>query len=380
MSGATIVSLLLRLVVTVQFSWSWTGPLPHLPSRPLASLSTPTPTVPTLFTVHRRGNCQYHDYARRQGSSSMTAARSTSSLSSSSSSSSTTIDTSKTDINNPILAEIIGDRNLSTISFPLLHIGKRIGSGSYGTVHRGYLLRSKDEIVPCIAKRAWTLAELTSDIPMQILKLEQERKQQHRQDNNNKLMMAQRTGLASSSSSSSTSLPNSEKDRTISSESDLKTRAERCEHYWEVERHCFQKMKTTPMILATEDTPHHTTTNGKSVPPIFWGIYRDDGRSGTDGEDSLPGYGALSSPLGKQSSNTNNFWFSASSSSGSSDGGGTAGGDSKGHKWMVFELVGAVNNDGSVGHEPAQTLFDAMEVRITPFLVLFIYWHAPLLT
>ncbi len=240
----------------------------------------------------------------------------------------------------------------TTTSFPLLRIGKRVGSGSYGTVHQGYLLRSKkDAAVPCIAKRAWTLAELKADIPLQLLKLEQKKTKQRGQEDehsSSNLVIAQRTGLASF---------NSEKDYTPESTAaialsaaDLKNRAERCEHYWNVERHCFQKMTRA---MDENNLRNPTSTTGMSVPPVFWGVYRDDGLGG--GSDALiPGYGALSLP-GKQASN-GNFW-SLASNGGKEDA-------SKGHKWMVFEFVGTAKKDGNLVYEPAQTLFDALEVRL----------------
>ncbi len=198
-------------------------------------------------------------------------------------------------------------------------------------------------MVPCIAKRAWTLPELKADIPLQVLKkIEQTKTKQRGQENedSSSLVIAQRTGLASSSSVTPAS--NSE---------DLKKRAERCEHYWNVERHCFQKM----MKAMDENNllRNPTSTTGMSVPPLFWGVYQDDGIG--DGNDALiPGYGALSLP-GKQAS-IGNFWPSASN-------GGTEDAN-KGHKWMVFEFVGTAKKDGNLVYEPAQTLFDAMEVRL----------------
>ena len=64
--------------------------------------------------------------------------------------------------------------NIDEKSLPLLRLGKRVGSGSYGTVHRGYLIQTKNDIKPCIAKRAWSLLEIESGVPTQIFNLDQE--------------------------------------------------------------------------------------------------------------------------------------------------------------------------------------------------------------
>jgi len=126
------------------------------------------------------------------------------------------------------------------------------------------------------------------------------------------------------------------------------------------------------MMMAMQDNPNNSTTTatGTAVPPLFWGVYRDDGKGGGTSVDngeatSIPGYGATSSspPRRKQqSSNGYNFWFLDNTNS---DGGTSDDGDSVGHEWMVFEFVGTANttgDDGSV-NVPAQTLLDAMEVR-----------------
>jgi hypothetical protein len=123
------------------------------------------------------------------------------------------------------------------------------------------------------------------------------------------------------------------------------------------------------MMMAMQDNSNNsittTTATGKAVPPLFWGVYRDDGKGGgtsvDNGEASIPGYGATSSPpRRKQSSNGNNFWFLDNNNSGR---GTSDDGDSVGHEWMVFEFVGtATAGDDGLVDEPAQTLFDAMEV------------------
>jgi len=193
-------------------------------------------------------------------------------------------------------------------SLPLLRLGKRVGSGSYGTVHQGYLIQTKNDIKPCIAKRAWSLPEIESGVPTQIFNLEEE-------DN---LAVAQRTGLATQQTNgdTTTSIP-----EEILSKEDIKIRASRCEHYWNVERHCFQKIK-----VYNENIKDH---NKKILAtPEFYGVHKDDGN-----EDQLllldvEGYGVS--------------------------------GSSKGHQWMTFEFVGSTSDDNE--DKPAKTLLDAMEL------------------
>jgi len=187
-------------------------------------------------------------------------------------------------------------------SLPLLRLGKRVGSGSYGTVHQGYLIQTKNDIKPCIAKRAWSLPEIESGVPTQIFNLDQE------EDN---LAVAQRTGLATQQTNggdTTASIPAEE-------------RASRCEHYWNVERHCFQKINVYNENIKDENKKILAT-------PEFYGVYKDDGN-----EDQLlldvEGYGLS--------------------------------GSSKGHQWMTFEFVGSSTTDGNED-KPAKTLLDAMEL------------------
>ena len=224
---------------------------------------------------------------------------------------------STTDVSSELAAFLddISDDN----SFPLLRIGNRVGSGSYGTVHQGHFIQSKDDIQQCIAKRAWTLAELEAGVPSQILKSEQKATQR------TGMAIAQRTGIASARAQKDFS----DKDESDSlSPSELKTRAERCRHYWEVERHCFQKIEEN-----NKQNGASNSNNAGRATPEFFGVHNEEGTTRrTESSETVQGYGLLSKEV---------------------NGGGEA---NKGHQWMVFDFVTGV--DG----EPAQTLLDAMEV------------------
>jgi hypothetical protein len=205
-------------------------------------------------------------------------------------------------------------------SAPLLRIGSRVGSGTYGTVHQGYLIRAEDDIQLCIAKRAWTLAELEANVPSQILKLDSKEKQRRE-----KLTVAQRTGLASVKLAQNDGEISNAESEPLSA-LDLKTRSDRCRHYWDVERHCYQKMN---------EINRQKNRMGKASPK-FLGVHRDDGRgdqfvSGV----SSQGYGTPSNEKGNA--------------------------NKSGQEWIVLEFVGTSLSYGSIG-KPAQTLLDTMEV------------------
>ena len=222
-------------------------------------------------------------------------------------------------------AEASGDINsilddVRARSLPLLRIGSRVGSGSYGTVHQGYLISAEDDFQPCIAKRAWTLAEIEANVPSRIFKLDQEEKQRREQ-----LAVAQRTGLASVKLAQNDGEVTNAESEPLSA-SDLKTRSDRCRHYWDVERHCYQKM---------EEINRQKNRMGNAAPQ-FLGVHRDDGRGDQFGSGvSIQGSGTPSNEKG------------------------TA--NKCGQEWMVLEFVGTSLGDGSIG-KPAQTLLDAMEV------------------
>ena len=87
-----------------------------------------------------------------------------------------------------------------------MQVGSNIGSGSYGTVHTARRLDSKKaKEEECVAKRAWTLEEIEALLP------EDDKKRQ-------------------------------------------KGRHERCDYYWSVEKHCFEKIPPHPGIPPYEGT------------------------------------------------------------------------------------------------------------------------------
>ena len=193
------------------------------------------------------------------------------------------------------LAEPTTERESSRVDYSSyeLSIGERIGSGSYGTVHVGHLTPKDEEggeKIRCIAKRAWSVDEIESDVPARVFNSEREE--------NNKAN--QRTGLASAAA------PDSQAEVLEDvSPDEKKTRAQRCLHYFEVERHCFEKIEESDIDLRAT--------------PAFFGVHRDERSDYL--EENIDGYET-----------------------------------SSGNEWMTFEFISS--DEGT----PAPTLLDAMEL------------------
>lgn len=231
----------------------------------------------------------------------------------------------------------------------LLRIGKRIGSGAYGTVHTAQFVNSENN-KQYIAKRAWTLAELELDVPKAVMQLD--RYSCNQQKTGIARLVGGATGVVEGGSSS---------DDNGDSKDKLKESAERCRYYWNVERHICQK-------LSSSSKSFHRNLNIK-VTPQFMGVFQsavvvDDDDDDGEEEEIVPGYGKI---IGKHDTNNNNNeqfggeFFSMKYKNNSGDD------DNEGHDWMVFEYIpsfscsiGGDDDDDS----PATTLLDAMEVSL----------------
>ena len=189
------------------------------------------------------------------------------------------------------VAEPITESSRVDYSSYELSIGKRVGSGSYGTVHVGHLTSKDDkegEKIRCIAKRAWTVDEIESDVPTRVFNSERGKN-------------TIRTGLASASSSGS-----KVEELEDLTPDEKKTRAQRCLHYFEVERHCFEKIESGGNV-------------DLRATPAFFGVHKDQ-RSDYS-EEIMDGYET-----------------------------------SSGNEWMTFEFI------SSDRETPAPTLLDSMEL------------------
>lgn len=178
------------------------------------------------------------------------------------------------------------------------------------------LIKSKDDIKECVAKRSWGKREIQTNIPGKVANLSSSTR--------TGMSVAAKTGLASAKP------PQREEGTEKLSDEEVKTKAERCMHYWEVERHCFQK-------LAKQENEEIS----KAV-PLFLGVYTSEG-----GVEIVDGYGLIDAE-------NEGGWFNGDNSG------------ADGHEWMVFESVQSV--DGSSG---ALTLLDAMEVSHLRYMHIF---------
>jgi len=201
--------------------------------------------------------------------------------------------------------------NLDDAKLPILHIAKRIGSGSYGTVHECHLIRSQDDVAACVAKRVWSYEEIQANVPTKVADSDK---------------VVARTGLA---------YAKKETNNVQISNEETKKRFQRCQHYWEVERHCFEKLER----LKRDEGEKLLS---KAL-PSFLGVFDDDG-SGTLAEGMVDGYG-----LRAQNKQTGLF----------NDDDNTL----NGHQWMVFESIQSIK-----GEDNTATLLDAMEVRSVTFM------------
>ena len=231
-------------------------------------------------------------------------------------------------------------KDINPNSLPILHIQKRIGSGSYGTVHQGLFIKSQDNVQRCITKRCWTSCEIENNVPLQIYNMEKEEKEREED-----LAVAQRTGLASVKQQENGGdvvvVSTTTEEQTTLSKEEIKMKSERCKHYWNVEKHIFEKLTEKK-----KKKRRNSSSNEEVVlaTPEFLGVYQDAGNDTTQEDNIIKGCGLL---------DTDDGWFSTTNTNDN--------GKYGGHEWMVFEFVGGeYNNDDE--EMPAQTLLDAMEV------------------
>jgi len=237
------------------------------------------------------------------------------------------------------IQSILNDiKNDDSLTFPLLRIGRRVGSGSYGTVHEGYFITrnattaEESGIQHIIAKRAWTFNELEANIPTQIFNFDQEKRSQQEE----KMAVAQRTGLAVKSLPI-TNTNNDNNGESLHDDADVKMKYERCKHYYNVEKHCYQKLTRKKEGSSSSKSKNDATT------PIFLGVHQDDGKTTIDDYNQMLSSSAAASDRSHKTKNV-------------------------GHEWMVFEYISSssssiMNDSGST--KPAITLLDAISMAST---------------
>ena len=174
------------------------------------------------------------------------------------------------------LASILKDVDES--SLPLLHIGSRVHANEKGTTHQGYLILSNDNpsssirdgspynVLPCVAKRPWTMSELKMNVPYQAMGLDQI--------------------------------------DPPSDDYELQMNTQHIQRYFEVEYHCFQKAEETKKLIqrrqrqAQEDEARGNDSSSKeeqyaeksavvNVVPNFLGMYKDIGSGGGSEDENV---------------------------------------------------------------------------------------------
>eukprot|EP00804_Cyclotella_cryptica_P029524 CCRYP_011307-RA/>CCRYP_011307-RA protein AED:0.07 eAED:0.07 QI:87/0.5/0.66/1/0.5/0.33/3/952/2100 len=166
-------------------------------------------------------------------------------------------------------------RNIDATSLPLLRVGARVHSSVFGATHQGYLVIAKDNdgagynILPCTAKRPWTMGELKSNVVAEVA-----------------------TGI----------------ERLEPLEDwEVQMNAGTVRNYFEVEYHCYQKfnqMKELRILRrrqAEADRANNSDaqTENDAAPgsidvldmavPKFLGIYQDDGNDVNEGDQDVWG-------------------------------------------------------------------------------------------
>ena len=248
-----------------------------------------------------------------------------------------------------------------------LRIGKRVGSGAYGTVHIAHSDDSDDES-RYIAKRAWTLSELELNVPMAVMQLDNKNSAEN---NNQRTGVVCATGLAEQDNTND----DDDSDTTDNSSNNtdkLKETAARCQYYWNVERHIVQK-------LASSTKEGGDAINDSYVTPQFKGVYQsapiNDNDDNDDGGEIVPGYGTInkldSDSVDDNNNNQGMGAFFSMFSDGDDD-------NQEGlcHEWMVFEYIPSPLLSDEESLLPAMTLLDAMGVSHSAFPYLY-FTHSP---
>ena len=250
-----------------------------------------------------------------------------------------------------IASSILGDDVMAEegLTFPLLHIGNRIQSSSYGTTHECFLFQLIEDddgdsntdnvvkffddgnvrfcITPCIAKRPWSMPELNATVPSKVLAFE--RKQRYYDEIEDDVW------------------------QSIPEPWELDDKAVKIRRYYEVEIHIFQKFERKREFIFEQrrrirqqeeaerergsaknrgDTSIRGMTDNLIAVPKFLKVYPDDGSGGPNFDDAIPEYGATGADV----------WGKTLSGLGGS------------HEWLVYE--GRFESEVS--------LLDAMEVSV----------------
>eukprot|EP00985_Skeletonema_marinoi_P019246 scaffold10964_cov146-Skeletonema_marinoi.AAC.5 len=173
-------------------------------------------------------------------------------------------------------------------SLPVIRVGNRICSSFYGTTHQVLLILPKEdgefEILPCVAKRPWTMAELYANVPSKVSAFEEQQSE-------------------------------SAFDELIPPEGwEVDYNAKSVRRYWEVEIHCNKKFQQKKELYerlqiqalndnkqdedggagesdGADDGVSFAVRVAEVAIPKFYDVYPDDGSGGTNEDDIIPEYG-----------------------------------------------------------------------------------------
>ena len=178
--------------------------------------------------------------------------------------------------------------DIDSSSLPVIRVGIRICSSFYGTTHQVLLILPKEdgefEILPCVAKRPWTMAELYANVPSKVSAFEEQQSE-------------------------------SAFDELIPPEAwEVDYNAKSVRRYWEVEIHCNKKFQQKKELYerlqiqalndnkqdedggagesdGADDGVSFAVRVAEVAIPKFYDVYPDDGSGGTNEDDIIPEYG-----------------------------------------------------------------------------------------
>jgi len=191
-------------------------------------------------------------------------------------------------------------------SLPVIRVGNRICSSFYGTTHQVLLILPKEdgefEILPCVAKRPWTMAELYANVPSKVSAFEEEQSE-------------------------------SAFDELIPPEAwEVDYNAKSVRRYWEVEIHCNKKFQQKKELYerlqiqalndnkqdedggagesdGADDGVSFAVRVAEVAIPKFYDVYPDDGSGGTNEDDIIPEYGLFGQDVWNKTIELGHDWL-----------------------------------------------------------------------
>lgn len=180
--------------------------------------------------------------------------------------------------------------------FPFLHVGRRIRSSKYGTTHEGLLVFSNEgngyyRATPCIAKRPWSIKELSAMVPTKVQILEK-----GEQYDETDMMSPESYEL---DALSATLRQYYEVETSLSQKFDKKRTLQQ-----KIRQQKLQDEKQNGGLVTEEDI------DDPAMVQMLIRIYPDDGSGGPNDDDVLPEYGSVGLDIwGKQLGDGSHEWL-----------------------------------------------------------------------